>query len=181
MATEFSEEVATDFCLRLADLGSVQKVCATEGMPSKATAFAWLRTKPSFLVMYQAAREDYAEGVFDELRLLMAEVPPKDAHDRTDMGAVRDKEVKIRTLQWMLGRLSPKKYSERMELVGAEGAALMPASDEMSEGRQFEGLRRFAFMLHKIGLEDAKPAPVVPLRLVHVPQPVRPPAPWERE
>ena len=93
-------------------------------MPSKATAFAWLRSKPSFLVMYQAAREDFAEGVFDDLRTLMNTEPPKDATGRTDMGALRDKEVKIRTLQ-------------------------------------------------------ARPAAVVPLRLAHVPKPVRPPPPWE--
>lgn len=174
---EWSDELATEFCLRLAELGSVQKVCETEGMPSRATAFAWLRTRPSFLIMYTAAREDYAESVFDELRTLMAEVPPKDAQDRTDMGAVRDKEVKIRALQWMLGRLSPKKYSERMELVGAEGTPLMPGSDEMTPERWIEAGRRMAFVLAKAADLNRPPA-AVPL-LTHVPKPVRPPAPWD--
>lgn len=188
--SDYTEELALAFCARLAEVGAVTKVCADEGMPARSTLYQWLRKEPGFVAMYQAAREEYADAEFEALETLMNEQPPADMDPKLRMAWVQDKRLRVDTVKWRLGKLS-RRYAERMELTGAEGSPLIP-SDELTEERRIQGVRRIAFLLQKADIEERDRRQ--PLLLTHdvkapanrpeVPQedapPAHPPAPaWE--
>jgi hypothetical protein len=163
---EYSDEVAAAICARLADGESLKKICESEGMPARSSVHKWLATNPEFLTMYQVAWDEKADGLFDEMQELMNQDPPADLDPKQTMAWVQNKRVKLETLRWILARMAPKKFSERYEITGAAGEALIPQNDEMTPERLLEGARRMIFVLNRAD-QILKENPPAPLRLVH--------------
>jgi hypothetical protein len=178
-AVPYSEDVAVRLCERIADVGNLRKVCQEEGMPHPSTVYEWIGVVPGFNPMYLAAREQYADSEFDRLDDLMNEPAPKDDRGRIDVGWVQQQRLKVDTLKWKLSKLCPRRYSERLELVGAEGKPLVP--ELPLEQLQLEAARRMAFILQRADEIMKRKAPA-PLLLVHeVAPPEAPPPPARRE
>jgi hypothetical protein len=152
----YGEDLAIEFCEHLAELGSISKVCELPGMPSRSTAYAWIGGRPGFKAMVDAARDQHADLVWDEMKTLMEQEIPIDTQGRMDNAAVRDKEVRLNAMRWRMGKLS-KRYADRTEITGKDGAPLL-VNDEMTEERMFEGVRRFAFLLARVGEKNKQPA-----------------------
>jgi hypothetical protein len=152
---EYTLEFATAICARLADGESLKTICAAEGMPDRSTVYRWLSTRPDFLTMYRAAREEHADAEFDRLTDLVNEEPKRDANGRVDLGWVQQQRLKVDTLKWQLARMAPKKYSERFEVTGAEGVPLMPDGGGPTDW--LASARRLAFIL-RLGADTAQSA-----------------------
>jgi hypothetical protein len=162
----YSDEIALKLCERLAGGESLLKICATEGMPARSTIYSWLKANSSFQVMYLAAREEHADSEFERLDQLVNETPPTDDKGRIDMGWVQNQRLKVDALKWKLARMSPRKYSERIEITGADGEAFVPKPDELTPDRILEGARRLAFILRQAD-QTLRQGARVPLQLVH--------------
>jgi len=79
---------------------------------------------PDLAADYARAREDLLEMMASDL-LDIADRPVGSTESGgTDSGAVADKKVQIDTRKWLLSKLAPKKYGDRLELAGDEKSPL---------------------------------------------------------
>jgi hypothetical protein len=92
-------------------------------MPAKATVFRWLACNQEFRRSYAFARECQAEDLAFEI-LEIADDSSRDYVKKTGADGkvtwVFDKErfarqrLKIKALRWIMGRMAPRKYSNRL-------------------------------------------------------------------
>jgi len=89
-------------------------------MPSQTTVFRWLRDQADFREQYARARDDQAEAIFDE----MLEIADDGRRDYTvdeegrmlvDHDHIQRAKLRVDSRKWVLGKLKPKKYGERIE------------------------------------------------------------------
>jgi hypothetical protein len=120
----FSEALAADICALVAEGKSLRFICQEEKMPSRETVRTWLRDNPAFSGQYARAYEEYAEGVFEEM-LEIADDARNDYVEREtkkgtfvvlDDEAVSRSRLRVDTRKWMLARLAPKKYGDKLDV-----------------------------------------------------------------
>ena len=73
--------------------------------PALMTVLQWQREKPDFHSLLMRAREAQAETWFDDMR---------NTSITAEEDGVRSAQLKINTMQWMMARMYPKKFSERV-------------------------------------------------------------------
>jgi hypothetical protein len=96
---------------------SAFKACAGAGV-HQSTFNDWLNADAALAVDYARAREDLLEMMASDL-LDIADRPVGSTESgATDSGAVADKKVQIDTRKWLLSKLAPKKYGDKLELSG---------------------------------------------------------------
>lgn len=122
--SDYSQETVDKICERIADGESLRSICVDEDMPDKATVFRWLAIHEAFRDQYSRARETQAETIFDEM-LDIADDGSNDWMERKNsdgenMGwqengeAIRRSQLRIAARQWMLGKMAPKKYGDKV-------------------------------------------------------------------
>ena len=111
---------------------SLRKACEEIGIP-RTTFEDWERADEALAVQYAHAREKRADLIFEEM-LQIADTPKIGTIETAkewgtevqtkDM--VDHRKLQIETRKWMLGKMSPKKYGERLDLTHAnpDGSAL---------------------------------------------------------
>ena len=60
--SEYTREIAEEFCNRLSEGLSMRTVCKADDMPSGVTIFKWLRDYPEFLKQYEQAKVNSADA-----------------------------------------------------------------------------------------------------------------------
>lgn len=122
--THYSEELADTICERLAAGESMRSISRDEIMPSSATMFSWLRSKPEFLEQYERAKEESADALVEEM-LDIADDGTNDWMEKYDKeGAcigwqvngehVQRSRLRLDTRKWAASKLKPKKYGDRI-------------------------------------------------------------------
>lgn len=106
--SEFSQEVADAICEGIADGKSLRSICNSEEMPNKSTVFRWLASNKEFSDQYERAREAQGDSFFDDIAFIS---------DQDDLEA-NEKRVRIDARKWMAGKLRPKRYGDKVALVG---------------------------------------------------------------
>ncbi|MBP2844577.1 ubiquitin carboxyl-hydrolase [Dickeya oryzae] len=114
------QEIADDICTLLADGESLRDVCRRPGMPNKATVFRWLAENEVFRDQYAKATDVRADVIFDEI-IDIADSAEADASE------VAKARLKIDARKWVLSRMAPKKYGERItqEVTGKDGGPVV--------------------------------------------------------
>lgn len=125
--SDYSVELATVICGRLAAGEPLVKICRSEEIPSTVTIYRWLLENEPFRNMYARARDDQADTLADEIIAISDEQHEAVTRD----GTVYDPEVnrdrlRIDARKWVAAKLKPKKYGEKLtqELGGPDGAPL---------------------------------------------------------
>ena len=96
---------------------SAFKACKQAGV-NQSTFNDWLNDDTKLAADYARAREDLLEMMASDL-LDIADRPVGSIESgATDSGAVADKKVQIDTRKWLLSKLAPKKYGDKLELSG---------------------------------------------------------------
>lgn len=120
--SDYTQEIASAICERLADGESLREICKADDMPARSTVFKWLSEHKAFSDQYTRAREEQADLLFEEA-LSIADNPlegvklkissdGKTEESRGDMIEHRRLQVDVR--KWMVGKLAPKKYGEKV-------------------------------------------------------------------
>ena len=134
--SEYSDEIADKICDGLADGRSLRSICMADDMPSQSTVFRWLADErfAGFRERYARAREAQADAIFDEA-LDIADDGSNDWMERQREDGATDEVVnhehiarsklRIDTRKWMAGKLSPKKYGEKLQLAGDGGGPIV--------------------------------------------------------
>ena len=105
--SKYSDELAELICARIANGESLRSICRDDGMPSKITIQNWLNSNDSFLTQYVRARDERAEVHFEE----MLEIADSVIADASEVAKAR---VQIDTRKWILSRMNPKKYGDKI-------------------------------------------------------------------
>lgn len=128
--SDYSEQMADIICERLSHGESLRTICADDGMPHAGTVCRWLAKHDTFREQYALAREAQAELHADE----MIEIADDGRNDwmQKNFGeetrwvengeAIRRSALRIDTRKWVAARLLPKKYGDKTQLTGPDGA-----------------------------------------------------------
>lgn len=140
----FTQDIADEICRRMADGASLRSVCAADDMPVKSTVMLWLRQQEGFSDQYATARELMLESYADDI-IHISDVSrigwkTTDKADGTREVVTSDMvdraRLQIDARKWILSKLAPKKYGDKLDL-NHSGSIARPA-EEMTEAELME-------------------------------------------
>ncbi len=123
--SDYGPAVATEVCRRLANGQSLREIARDSDMPSMTTVFNWIGVHPEFLEQYTRAKAAMAEHFAEDL-LDIADDGNNDwmerkGEDGQSLGwrengeALQRSKLRVDTRKWLLSKLLPKKYGERIQ------------------------------------------------------------------
>jgi len=144
--SKFSQKIADEICLRMADGESLNQILKGDGMPSRSMVMRWLRQDEMFRDNYTRAREDLLEHWSDHI-VDIADDGSNDFMDRTDkdgevIGELVNHEhitrsrLRVDTRKWLMSKLAPKKYGDQVAVTGAGGGPLTIEIVRFSDGEK---------------------------------------------
>jgi hypothetical protein len=120
--TDYTSELATRICERIAKGESVRTIVKDEDMPSSSTIFRWLLddSKKEFWEQYEKARNIQAELMFEEL-LDIADDGTNDWLEKNEAyilngEAIGRSRLRVDTRKWYLSKVLPKKFGEKIDM-----------------------------------------------------------------
>jgi hypothetical protein len=149
--SSYTLELAESFCAELACGRPMKEICADPGMPDARTIFRWLNQQEEFQRLYAIARAAACDAMAAEILEIAddtssdwIEEPAKNGNGRVrraDNAVVQRARLRIDSRKWLLSKLKPEKYGERVsaELTGANGG---PIKTEPRE--QFPELKKLS-------------------------------------
>lgn len=116
--SEYTPEVASAICDKIAEGESLRAICAADDMPDRTTVRRWLSQNEDFRLQYAHAREEQADFYADEI---------VDIADEAEDAQIARLRVDAR--KWKASKLAPKKYGDRTthEHTGEGGGAIKSA------------------------------------------------------
>lgn len=138
--SSFTQEVADQICERLAKPESLRSICADEAMPGKTTVLRWLRERDEFRVQYARAREDQADAFADEILEISDDgtndtYKNEDGLDLLNHDHIQRSKLRVETRKWLMGKMAPKKYGDRLQLANDPDDPLLAMTDDQLEAR----------------------------------------------
>jgi hypothetical protein len=117
--------VADEICLRLSKGESLNAICKTPGMPPEQTVRNWhISDINGFAAKYAQARIAQAHRWAEEIVTLSDMPPPLTPDGRYDSGAVAHQRLMVDTRKWLLAKVLPKVYGDRVSLDHGGGIVL---------------------------------------------------------
>ena len=115
-------------------------------MPGQTTVFRWLAdpARAEFREQYARAREAalmaYEEDILDLSEAALT-YTDKEGNERIDQGDVARRKLRADNLKWLMSKLAPKKYGDKLELGGSVGRyeATLDLLDELERRKRAKG------------------------------------------
>lgn len=146
-------------CIKLAEGQFLKDICKDQAMPAERTVQGWLAVNPTFKLAYARAREAQVEHWSEEI-VTIADDATNDyveriAKDGTvervhDPEVVQRSKLRIATRQWLMSKLSPARYGDRVDLNVSASLQVETMSDAELE-------KRTRARLEALGVEVASP------------------------
>lgn len=117
--SEFTEEIFTAICERMADGEGLRKICSDREMPSRSTFLRWVENDTGRQSKYQKAREALMDWYSEEI-LAIAWDDSKDTIKREGKADLCNHEwigrsrLKVDTLKFLMAKLYPKRYGDKL-------------------------------------------------------------------
>ena len=135
----YSDELALEFCERVAAGRTVADVCRDPDMPHWSTVYDWMEAHEVFDRGVARARE-VAAGILEAELLQIADETAFDTVE-TDHGLKADKEwiarskLRVETRQWLLQKTAPRLYGDKRQVEHQGGVSInvvtgVPDGDE---------------------------------------------------
>jgi len=125
--SDFTQETADLICARMADGQSLREICRDDAMPGQRTVFQWLQKHAEFAQQYARAREQLLEHWADEI-VEIADDGTNDWIERersdgsrsttVDADHINRSRLRIDTRKWLMSKLGPKKYGDKLVHAG---------------------------------------------------------------
>jgi len=131
--SKFSEKAADFICGELALGKSLREICRAEDAPSTSMVFRWLADNEAFRDQYAHAKQAGVEALAEEL-LEIADDGSNDWMERhykeqtawVENGeAIRRSALRVDARKWILSKLAPKKYGDKVALTGENGGPMV--------------------------------------------------------
>jgi hypothetical protein len=118
-ASTFNREIADKICERLSQGESLRAIARDEGMPHEATVRGWvLDNVDGFATQYTRARHLQAERWAEEIMEISDTPPPLTGDNKMDHAAIQYHRLRVDTRKWLLSKVLPKVYGDKLELRG---------------------------------------------------------------
>lgn len=119
----YTDEIADEICRRLEDGESLNGICKTPGFPSESTVRRWyVDDHCGFAAKYARARDIALDRMADELIEIAddssGDVKPDDGEGGPpvmDGEFVQRSKLRVDTRKWVMSKLAPKKYGDRVQ------------------------------------------------------------------
>lgn len=122
----YSQEQADLICSRIAEGESLRSVCRDDGMPSVGAFLKWVSKDDALREQYARARalclDAMAEDIIDIAdtpEIGQKTVSKATGLEITEGDMVEHRRLRIEARKWLMGKLAPKKYGDKMELGGS--------------------------------------------------------------
>ena len=96
---------------------STFKACEAAGV-SHSTFIRWADEDAELADNYARAREDLLERMAQEVLDLSDKEVPETGDGRKDWQAIQKHKLQVDTRKWLLSKLAPRKYGEKLEVSG---------------------------------------------------------------
>lgn len=106
---------------------SCKKACDQAGVP-QTTFLGWVNDDTALAERYARAREEMQEAIAQEIMEISDETPAmivdQNGVARYDSAAVQHQRLRVDSRKWLLSKVAPKKYGDKLELSGDKEAPL---------------------------------------------------------
>lgn len=136
--SKYSHEIADQICELVATSPrGIRSICAEhQELPDPDTIYRWLRKYNEFYEQYARAKQAQLQAIEDE----MIEIADDGTNDyvETKKGIMLNKEavmrsaLRIDTRKWLMSKLLPKKYGDK---VGVELSGAIALADAIAKAR----------------------------------------------
>ncbi|CAG2132445.1 terminase small subunit-like protein [Cupriavidus numazuensis] len=119
----YSQELVNAILEKIADGKFLTEICADPAMPSCSTVFKWRLDYPEFSEAYAHAREAAADKMVIETVAIADDgindtyIDAETGERRTDHDVIQRSKLRVETRKWLLARMAPKTYGDRIETV----------------------------------------------------------------
>jgi hypothetical protein len=96
---------------------SAFKACQAAGVP-QSTFNRWVDADAKLAEDYAHAREDLIERMANDVLELADSEVPETGDGKKDWQAIQKHKLQVDTRKWLLSKLAPKKYGEKLEVSG---------------------------------------------------------------
>ena len=96
---------------------SAFKACQAAGVP-QSTFNRWVDADAKLAEDYAHAREDLIERMASEVMELADSEVPETEDGKKDWQAIQKHKLQVDTRKWLLSKLAPKKYGDKLEVSG---------------------------------------------------------------
>jgi hypothetical protein len=103
---------------------SAYKACKAAGVP-QSTFCSWVNDDANLAEQYAHAREDLIERMAEEVLHLSDQEVPETGDGKKDWQAVQKHRLQVDSRKWLLSKLAPKKYGEKLEVSGDAASPLV--------------------------------------------------------
>ena len=122
---EERDEKFYEVIARMEEGSATFKACREIGVPF-ATFCLWAQ-EPRKAEIYAQAREYLVARMAQELTDIADEPLPMTPDGRLDSAAVQKQRLQVDTRKWLLSKMAPKKYGDRLEVAGDASAPIQAA------------------------------------------------------
>lgn len=126
----YTQELAAEVCERMGKGETLRQICRDDHMPAESTVRLWATdNRDGFSAQYARAREDLCEFWADEI-LEIADDGSNDTikdeygKERLDGEWLNRSRLRVDARKWLLSKILPKKYGDKLEVGGSDGAPL---------------------------------------------------------
>lgn len=118
----FSAEMASAICEAIASSSKgLRSLCAErDDLPSWQTIMVWLNHYLDFQEQYARAKQRQMELIGEEI-LEIADAPASDS------AQVQRAKLQVETRKWLMSKLAPKKYGDRIDVTSSGEKLPMPS------------------------------------------------------
>jgi hypothetical protein len=99
------------------ELKSLRQSCKAVGVAT-STFILWTQTDEDLSEQYAKARDALIDGIADDIMDISDLPPPIKADGSLDSAGVAHQRLRVDTRKWLLSKLAPKRYGERIEVDG---------------------------------------------------------------
>ena len=118
------EQIKTIFasiCTKLTEGNSLRSVLKQKGMPSYETFYKWLKKDILKSKQYTHACEVRAEKIFEDILSISDstkddKIIDDDGKEIVNHNVIQRDRLRVDARKWMLGKMNPKKYSDKIQV-----------------------------------------------------------------
>ena len=96
---------------------SAYKACQKAGVP-QSTFSRWVDDDATLAENYARAREDLIELMAEQVLQLSDQDVPMSGDGKKDWQAIQKHKLQVDSRKWLLSKLAPKKYGDKLEVSG---------------------------------------------------------------
>lgn len=144
--SSYSESVASEICMRIAEGESLLAICKDDHLPSRTTVHEWIvDNKNGFADMYARAKAACVDRMAEEIieiantpEIGVKTVSKATGMETTEGDMVEHRRLKIDARKWYLSKVAPKKYGDKLDL-NHTGGVTVRIKDYTGRGKVGDG------------------------------------------